>query len=248
MSATADLLARLRQPDEGTRVVPSWVAPIFLGMSVLFVPWIVVLFLTLPEDYTAARWRLAWDGFDVGLAAALGATAILILSALTQTAAAVTAAFLVCDAWFDVLTSRGRDVWIAIALAVHVELPLAAFCIWIARSVERGLEDARPYLIEAGGSPSATAGWSHRHPPSKTFRNASAETAPTVIWRLTPDSAVRSACIDAAGEASRVSKMVFSIDDPLSTYADAATPQAEPHAHRRGCCRADRFRGPLARS
>jgi len=91
-------------------------------------------------------------GFDVGLAVSLGATAIFVLrrSALTQTAAAITAALLVCDAWFDVLTSRGRDVWFAIVLALLVELPLAAFCIWIARSVEQVLEDARPYL-EAGG-------------------------------------------------------------------------------------------------
>jgi hypothetical protein len=152
MGSIRRVLARFSNLDDGTRAVPAWVAPIFLAMGVLLVPWIVLLFVTLPENYTAARWRLAWGGFDVGLAVSLGATAILVLrrSALTQTAAAITAAFLVCDAWFDVLTSRGRDVWFAIVLALLVELPLAALCIWIARSVERVLEDARPYL-EAGG-------------------------------------------------------------------------------------------------
>jgi hypothetical protein len=180
MGSIRRVLARFSNLDDGTRVVPAWVAPIFLAMSVLLVPWIVLLFVTLPENYTAARWRLAWGGFDVGLAVSLGTTAIFVLrrSALTQTAAAITAALLVCDAWFDVLTSRGRDVWFAIVLALLVELPLAAFCIWIARSVERVLEDARPYL-EAGG-------FTIRHrrlvapPTAETLRgDADAKPAPT---------------------------------------------------------------------
>jgi hypothetical protein len=96
---------------------------------------------------------LAWGGFDVGLAAALSTTALLILrrSPLTQTAAAVAGTMLVCDAWFDVLTSRGStNVAVAAVLALGAELPLAAFCFWIARSVERVLEDARPHLVAQG--------------------------------------------------------------------------------------------------
>lgn len=124
----------------------------FLVIAGLLLPWVVVLFITLPENYQAARWKIAWGGFDVGLALSLCATAVLILrrSVLTQTAAAITAALLICDAWFDVLTSRGRDVWFAVILALVAELPLALFCIWIARSVERVLEDARPYLEAQG--------------------------------------------------------------------------------------------------
>ena len=65
--------------------------------------------------------------------------------------AAVTGTMLVCDAWFDVLTSRGTmDVTVSAVLAVVAELPLAVFCFWIARSVERVLEDARPYLTAQG--------------------------------------------------------------------------------------------------
>ena len=152
MDVLRRLLARLPGAGDDSGVVPSWVAPVFLVIAGCLLPWVVVLFLTLPENYTAARWRLAWGGFDVGLALSLSATAILILrrSVLTQTAAAVTAALLVCDAWFDVLTSRGSAVWVALLLAIFIELPLAVFCVWIARSVERVLEDARPYL-EAGG-------------------------------------------------------------------------------------------------
>ncbi len=181
MGPLGRLLARLRHLDDGTRAVPAWVAPVFLGMSVLLVPWTVVLFVTLPDDYTAARWRLAWGGFDVGLAISLGATALLILrrSALTQTAAAMTAALLVCDAWFDVLTSHGRDVWFAILLAIFAELPLAVFCVWIARSVERVLEDARPYL-EAGGFTIRNRRLVAPPPAVEALRDgASAETAPT---------------------------------------------------------------------
>ena len=81
----------------------------------------------------------------MGLALALAATAFFILrrSPLTQTAAAVTGTMLVCDAWFDVLTSRGTvNVVAAAVLAVVAELPLALFCFWIARSVERTLANA----------------------------------------------------------------------------------------------------------
>ncbi len=63
----------------------------------------------------------------------------------------MTAAFLICDAWFDTLTSRGRStVVIAVLEAVLVELPLAALCLWIARNVDRVLADARPFLERVG--------------------------------------------------------------------------------------------------
>ncbi len=147
------LVDRLRAADDGTRVVPVWVAPAFLVVAAGLLPWVAWLFASLPDEATAAHWRFAWGGFDVGLAAVLAMTAILILrrSALTQTVAAVAGAMLVCDAWFDVLTSRGTmDVVVATALALVAELPLAVFCFWIARSVERVLEDARPHLLAQG--------------------------------------------------------------------------------------------------
>ena len=58
---------------------------------------------------------------------------------------------LVCDAWFDITTSRGTDERLqAIALAIVVELPLAAVCFWIARNIERVMADARPHLQRLG--------------------------------------------------------------------------------------------------
>ena len=149
----SSVVERMRLSDRGRRAVPLWIAPAFLVIAVGLVPWIAWLFLSLPDEATAAHWRLAWGGFDIGLAVALATTACLVLrrSPLAEVSAAVTGTMLVCDAWFDVLTSRGTtNVAIAAVLAVVAELPLAVFCFWIARSVERILEDARPHLMAQG--------------------------------------------------------------------------------------------------
>lgn len=121
-------------------------------MGILLVPWIGWLVYSLPRATIADNWRIAWSGFDLGLAVWLCATGVLMLrrSPLGAIAATVACTMLVCDAWFDVLTSRGREVWVAVALACLIELPLAVLFFWFALSVERVLRDARPYLFEAG--------------------------------------------------------------------------------------------------
>ncbi len=127
---------------------------IFIVLVLVLLPWTVYLAFELPERQTAAHWDLAWVGFDVAIAAGLLATGIWILrrSPKVTIAACATGTLLLCDAWFDVVTSSGVDVWISIAEAVVAELPLAFTCFWIARSVERVLEDLQPILIEAGVS------------------------------------------------------------------------------------------------
>ena len=108
---------------------------------------------TLPRRYGADHWRVAWGGFDVALALALAATAISVVrrSPFGEIAATVTGTLLVCDAWFDVLTSHGAsDVAQAVVEALLIELPLAALCFWIARNFARAMETARPYLRDAG--------------------------------------------------------------------------------------------------
>jgi hypothetical protein len=63
----------------------------------------------------------------------------------------VTGTLLVCDAWFDVLTSHGTgNVAQALAEALLLELPLAALCFWIARNFAHAIESARPFLQAAG--------------------------------------------------------------------------------------------------
>ena len=63
----------------------------------------------------------------------------------------ITGTLLVCDAWFDVLTSRGvSDIAQAAAAALLIELPLAALCFWMASNLAHAVEIARPFLQQAG--------------------------------------------------------------------------------------------------
>jgi len=137
----------------GRWLIPPWIAPAFLLCAIVLLPWTAVLFLTLPRHYVANHWSLAWGGFDIGLGLALAATAISVArrSPYAEVTAAVTGTLLVCDAWFDVLTSRGTtDVMQAALLAVFIELPIAALCFWMATNIAHAVEIARPYLQRAG--------------------------------------------------------------------------------------------------
>ena len=112
-----------------------------------------MLILTLPRNYSANHWRVAWGGFDMGLGLALATTAIAVArrSPYAEVAAAVTGTLLVCDAWFDVLTVRtGGELLQAGLEALLLELPLAALCFWMATNLARAVEVARPYLLAAG--------------------------------------------------------------------------------------------------
>jgi hypothetical protein len=141
------------RPLTTARVVPRWVGIAFAAAAALLGPWTVWVLWTLPDRHLANHWALAWGGFDAGLAAALAATGVTVLrrSAMTPIAASVAATMLVCDAWFDVLTSHGNmTVALAAVEALLGELPLAAVCFWIAVNVETVLADGRPYLERAG--------------------------------------------------------------------------------------------------
>lgn len=117
---------------------------VVLGVcAVVLVPWIVHLADTLPERQISRHYALAWAGFDVMLFLALGTTAVLVLrrSLLMGPAGTWSAALLVADAWFDVVTAPTRAQMLqAVGLAVVVELPLAALCLWVlvrAREIAR---------------------------------------------------------------------------------------------------------------
>jgi hypothetical protein len=67
-------------------------------------------------------------GFDLALAT-LAAAAVLAFRRRTRwtpVLGGAGAAALVSDAWFDVMTSDGSDRWVAVALALLAELPVAA--------------------------------------------------------------------------------------------------------------------------
>jgi hypothetical protein len=137
----------------GRWLVPPWVAPALLFCALVLIPWTALLFVTLPRHYVANHWAIAWGGFDIGLGLALASTAVLVArrSPYAEVTATITGTLLCCDAWFDVLTSRGTsDIAQAVASALLVELPLAALCFWMARNVARAVEVARPFLQAAG--------------------------------------------------------------------------------------------------
>jgi hypothetical protein len=125
--------------DLGKSEVKGWVAPAFLLCSVVLVPWIVYLGFTLPDRQVSHHYGAAWVGFDVFELIALGATGYFALrrSRFLAVSSASAATLLVCDAWFDVLTSPRSQLLESIALAVVIELPLAGICAWLSYYTER---------------------------------------------------------------------------------------------------------------
>jgi hypothetical protein len=80
--------------------VPPWIAPAFILCAFILIVWAGFLILTLPRNYTANHWHVAWGGFDIGLGVALVATAVAVVrrSPYAEVAAAVSGTLLVCDA------------------------------------------------------------------------------------------------------------------------------------------------------
>jgi hypothetical protein len=103
-----------------------------LALTVLcvaaLVPWTVYLAVTLPDHYEARNWVVTWVGFDLLLLVMLVLTAIFgwLRRQLVFPTAFASGVLLVCDAWFDVLTSQpGADRTQALLSALLIELPLA---------------------------------------------------------------------------------------------------------------------------
>jgi hypothetical protein len=101
---------------------------VLAGVAVVMPLWALYLAQILPREHVADNWDVVWVGLDLGLAmlAAILVIALRRHSAWTPVLAGALAAALTCDAWFDVMTSRGGDRLFAIGLALLVELPIAA--------------------------------------------------------------------------------------------------------------------------
>lgn len=144
------------EPDVPPVVVRSHelLGPLFFVAGIVLVPWTIYLAATLPSRHVQSRYYdIAWGGFDVALAATLIATGVgLVRRRLwVQSTATAAATMLVCDAWFDILSSSGSSERIvAIALAVCVELPTVVVCILVARHVEEVAERAQRYALVVG--------------------------------------------------------------------------------------------------
>jgi len=120
--------------DQPRRLLPRRLGVTLGVIAIALVPWTLWLTFTLPTRHVTHHWRVAWVGFDIVLAAAFAATAIAALrsSRWLQPLAAVTGTMLLCDAWFDIVTSHsGDELNVAILEAVLAELPLAALCAWV---------------------------------------------------------------------------------------------------------------------
>jgi hypothetical protein len=130
---------------------PRWVAPLYLALSVLLLPWIAYLAVAPPIEFGDGKWRVAWVGLDAMEAAALALTAWLAYRRSTWVGitAAATAVLLVVDAWFDLMTATtGWGLTQAALAAGLLELPLAAVSLWIARHAQLVNETVTRWLIE----------------------------------------------------------------------------------------------------
>ena len=129
-----------REPGEAVRIpLPRWVTLLLTVTAVFLVPWTLYLTFSLPSRHVTVHYDLGWVGFDIALAVSFAATAWAAFrgSQWLVPLAAVTGTMLVCDAWFDVVTSQpGGETWEAVAEAVFAELPLAAVCGFIVYDAE----------------------------------------------------------------------------------------------------------------
>jgi len=128
---TAELLVLLRR---------HWLPAFLGGCAIALLPWTIVINAALPSRTVVSHWDTAWTGFDIALGIILLATAVATRRSgpAAATLAAAGCAMLVCDAWFDVLTSDTSAERITAGIEAAVaELPLAALCFLIARTPER---------------------------------------------------------------------------------------------------------------
>ena len=138
-----------------------WVPRLLALVALALVPWTLWLTFSLPSRHVTQHYDAAWVGFDIALAAAFAATA---WSALRRprwlvALAAATGTMLLCDAWFDVVTSSGGAERVeALAEAAFAEIPLAAICAYIVLEAERFEDWMRKFRPPRGsGAPGSEA-------------------------------------------------------------------------------------------
>lgn len=152
-----ELIMRLEQPlaDVIDPVVLSRLRRTRLGLmiggSIVMIPWVVYLTLTLPDDYVARNWWLTWVGFDILLVGFMVATAVfgLLRRQVLLFAAFTSGVLLICDAWFDLMTAGPDDIWISVFTALGIEVPLGIYMIRGAQRIMR-LTMLRLWLLDPG--------------------------------------------------------------------------------------------------
>jgi hypothetical protein len=131
-----------------------WIFVIMGGVAVALLPWTAYLSVTLPSRHESAHWDIVWPGLDVGIALAVAGTVVALFrwSSYVPIFATAAGTLLLCDAWFDTLTSNGGGelAWATLE-AMVAEVPLAIFCFWLAIDVE-SLAAARRFVGRPRGS------------------------------------------------------------------------------------------------
>jgi hypothetical protein len=167
-----------RVASTGTRDIPLGVrrrarrlAWVYLIVAVGLIVWTVFLALSLPKENLEHHYRLTWTGFDLILVLAIYLTAhrAFRLDARVIYPATVVATLLVADAWFDITTSTSAaDATQALILALAVELPAAAFSLYVAHRVGRRVrERARPDHVTGSHPPVPDRAEAHPALPSE---------------------------------------------------------------------------------
>ena len=91
--------------------IVRWTGPLFALFSLILLPWTIYIGESLPSRQLSPNYGAAWVGFDLILLAVLTSTAYFALrrSRYLSSAASATAALLVVDAWFDVMTTPAHQ-------------------------------------------------------------------------------------------------------------------------------------------
>ena len=108
------------------RWVRKWALLVLGAFAVLLFPWTAYLAYALPDRHLTPHWSVAWAGFDLMMAACALATVVAIVrrSRYLAMAASITGTLLVCDAWFDLITSQpGSELVESSLFAAFGELP-----------------------------------------------------------------------------------------------------------------------------
>jgi len=177
--------------EQGTIGRRRWPGMALIGCGIALLPWLLVLAATLPTAPRVPHWSAAWLGLDALEALGLIATGALLLRRDPRhpLTAAATAALLIVDAWFDIVTSaRGAELAAAIAMAAVAELPVAALCVVLATA------SCRPGLPGLPGHdrpphhrrPDVTAGPAATPPPIPLEETTMTEQPPAPAKRPQP--------------------------------------------------------------
>ncbi len=127
-------LARARRSAHGppiNRLFSTFVGLVVIGL----IPWEIYLGHSLPPRFDVHDWGVLWIGFDAVLIVVLAYTAwaFWFRRQILVSTAIVAGTLLMCDAWFDVVTSIGSPgAWVSLVTAVFGEIPLALFFFWVA--------------------------------------------------------------------------------------------------------------------